>query len=99
MSSDADYAALLAHDISTSAFRAYTSTDIVGVEVGIFFMEQPRGGVKVSFRSHSVNVAQIAEQFGGGGHHAASGATVNASLDETRQRVLHAVHAALEPAD
>jgi len=33
-SRDADYAALLAHDISTAHFRAYTSTDIVGVEVG-----------------------------------------------------------------
>jgi len=33
-SRDADYAALLAHDISTANFRAYTSTDIVGVEVG-----------------------------------------------------------------
>lgn len=33
-SRDADYAGLLAHDISTAAFRAYTSTDIVGVEVG-----------------------------------------------------------------
>jgi len=33
-SRDADYAAQLAHDFSTAAFRAYTSTDIVGVEVG-----------------------------------------------------------------
>jgi glycerol-3-phosphate dehydrogenase (NAD(P)+) len=33
-SRDADYAAQLAHDFSTPAFRAYTSTDIVGVEVG-----------------------------------------------------------------
>ena len=33
-SRDADYAAQLAHDFSTPAFRAYTSTDIIGVEVG-----------------------------------------------------------------
>jgi len=33
-SRDPDYAAQLAHDLSTSVFRAYTSTDIVGVEVG-----------------------------------------------------------------
>ncbi len=31
---DADYAASLAHDISSENFRAYTSTDITGVEVG-----------------------------------------------------------------
>jgi glycerol-3-phosphate dehydrogenase (NAD(P)+) len=33
-SRDADYAEQLAHDFSTPTFRAYTSTDIVGVEVG-----------------------------------------------------------------
>ena len=33
-SRDADYAEQLAHDFSTAAFRAYTSTDIVGVETG-----------------------------------------------------------------
>lgn len=33
-SPDADYAEQLAHDFSTPSFRAYTSTDITGVEVG-----------------------------------------------------------------
>lgn len=33
-SSDADFAVALAHDLSSANFRAYTSTDIVGVEVG-----------------------------------------------------------------
>jgi glycerol-3-phosphate dehydrogenase (NAD(P)+) len=33
-SRDADYAAILARHISNANFRAYTSTDIVGVEVG-----------------------------------------------------------------
>jgi len=33
-SPDAAFAAALAHDLSSSNFRAYTSTDIVGVEVG-----------------------------------------------------------------
>jgi glycerol-3-phosphate dehydrogenase (NAD(P)+) len=33
-SSDRDYAETLAHDISSASFRAYTSTDITGVEVG-----------------------------------------------------------------
>ena len=31
---DEDYAERLAHDVSTANFRAYTSTDLVGVEVG-----------------------------------------------------------------
>lgn len=67
-----------------------------GVEVGLFFMEQPRGGVKVSFRSRAkVDVARLAEQFGGGGHRLAAGAVIEAALPEARARVLEAVRAAL----
>jgi phosphoesterase RecJ-like protein len=73
---------------------------IAGVEVGVFFMEQPRGGVKVSFRSRGrVNVARLAEQFGGGGHRQASGAVVHAPLAEARARVLVAIAEALERAE
>jgi phosphoesterase RecJ-like protein len=69
---------------------------IAGVEVGLLFMEQPAGGVKISFRSHDrVNVEAVAKQFGGGGHRLASGAIVAGSLDEVRTRVLQAVRAAL----
>jgi phosphoesterase RecJ-like protein len=71
---------------------------VAGVEVGLLFMEQPRGGVKVSFRSRSVDVARLAERFGGGGHRLASGATLHASLDEARARVLDAVRTTLSPA-
>jgi phosphoesterase RecJ-like protein len=70
---------------------------IKGVEVGLFFMEQPRGGVKVSFRARTrVDVARLAEQFGGGGHRLASGAIVQGTLEEARSRVLAAVHEALQ---
>lgn len=69
---------------------------LVGVEVGLFFMEQPEGGVKVSFRSRDrVNVSKIAETFGGGGHRLASGAILHTSLPEAQQRVLQAVSLAL----
>jgi bifunctional oligoribonuclease and PAP phosphatase NrnA len=67
-----------------------------GVEVGLLFMEQPRGGIKVSLRSRSVDVARLAERFGGGGHRLASGATLKMTLEEARQQVLDAVRAAVE---
>jgi bifunctional oligoribonuclease and PAP phosphatase NrnA len=67
-----------------------------GVEVGLLFMEQPRGGIKVSLRSRSVDVARLAERFGGGGHRLASGATLKMTLEEARQEVLDAVRAAVE---
>lgn len=71
---------------------------VAGVEVGLLFMEQPRGGVKVSFRSRGVDVARVAEHFGGGGHRLASGAIVELPLAEARDRVLEAVTAALNNA-
>jgi phosphoesterase RecJ-like protein len=90
-----DYEATGATPHDTENIVNYTRS-IDGVEVGVLFMEQPRGGVKVSFRSRAaVDVARIAAQFGGGGHRLASGATVEASLDEARARVLQAVSAAL----
>ena len=55
----------------------------------MLFMEQPAGGVKVSFRSRRrIDVARIAEQFGGGGHRLASGATLATTLMEAEARVL-----------
>jgi phosphoesterase RecJ-like protein len=72
---------------------------IKGVEVGLFFMEQPRGGIKVSFRARSrVDVARVAEQFGGGGHRLAAGATLTTTLEDARARVLEAVRHALASA-
>jgi phosphoesterase RecJ-like protein len=69
---------------------------IAGIEVALFFMEQPAGGVKVSFRSRGrLDVARLAERFGGGGHRLASGATLSTSLAEAQQRVFAAIREAL----
>jgi phosphoesterase RecJ-like protein len=71
---------------------------IAGIEVGIFLLEQPRGGVKISFRSREVvDVAKLAEHFGGGGHRLAAGAIVaDQPLEQVRARVLAAVQAAVD---
>jgi phosphoesterase RecJ-like protein len=91
-----DYAATGAVPQDTEDLINYTRS-LAGVEVGLLFMEQPRGGIKVSFRSRSrIDVAKIAEQFGGGGHRLASGAILEAPLEGARTRVLHAVHLALD---
>jgi phosphoesterase RecJ-like protein len=70
---------------------------VEGVEVGLVFIEQPGGGTKVSFRSRGTDVSAIAKQFGGGGHRLASGARTTKPLPETRDAVLAAVEAALNP--
>jgi phosphoesterase RecJ-like protein len=90
-----DYAATGATPPDSEDLVNFTLS-LAGVEVGIFFMEQPHGGVKVSFRSRSqVDVARLAEQFGGGGHRLASGAIVESSLEDARSRVLDAAQAVL----
>ena len=67
-----------------------------GVEVGMIFLEQLKGGVKVSFRSrHGLDVAALASRFGGGGHRAAAGAMLDEPIAESVKRVLEAVREAL----
>ena len=54
-----------------------------GVEVGILFIEQARGGVKASFRAATAWTARgWPAQFGGGGHREAAGATVLGPMSE-----------------
>ncbi len=86
-----DYDATGASPSDTEDAIGWTRS-VVGVEVGLFFAEQPAGGVKVSFRSRGhVDVAKFAEQFGGGGHRLASGVILQASLEEAKSRVLEAL--------
>ncbi|HEY1380230.1 MAG TPA: bifunctional oligoribonuclease/PAP phosphatase NrnA [Gemmataceae bacterium] len=70
--------------------------NLPGAEVRLFFVEQAGGAVKVSFRARRADVSKLAEQFGGGGHRLASGATVPGPLAEARERVLAAAAAAVE---
>jgi phosphoesterase RecJ-like protein len=93
-----DYQATGALPQDTEDLVNYTRS-VAGVQVGLFFMEQPRGGVKVSFRARAgIDVARVAEQFGGGGHRLASGAVLDVPLAEARARVLEAVRTALNTA-
>ncbi len=70
---------------------------IKGVEVSIMFREMDNNSYKISLRSkEKVNVAEIAESFGGGGHYNASGCVVKGTLDEVREKVLGAVEYAIK---
>jgi phosphoesterase RecJ-like protein len=69
---------------------------IGGTEVALIFVELRGGGVKVSFRSRSqVDCSRLAEQFSGGGHKAAAGATLHEPLATAMPRVLDAVRASM----
>ena len=69
---------------------------INGVEGAVIFVEQASGMIKASFRSRSyLNVAAIAEQFKGGGHKQAAGATLSGPLEQAQTQVLSAIREAL----
>ncbi len=62
---------------------------IQGIEVALFFREQPDGRYRVSLRSKGlVNVAAVAEAFGGGGHECASGCAIDGPLSVATERLL-----------
>ncbi|HEV8182693.1 MAG TPA: bifunctional oligoribonuclease/PAP phosphatase NrnA [Candidatus Angelobacter sp.] len=62
---------------------------IYGIEVAIFFREVAQERIRVSIRSKgAVNVAEIAQKFGGGGHECAGGFSTEGPVEESVNRVL-----------
>jgi phosphoesterase RecJ-like protein len=62
---------------------------IADVEIAVFFRELPDGRYRVSLRSKgNLNVSEIAEHFGGGGHACASGCSLDGPLSVAVARVM-----------
>jgi phosphoesterase RecJ-like protein len=67
-----------------------------GTQAAVIFVEQPKGGFKVSLRSRcQLDCAALAEQFGGGGHKKAAGLSIDEPLESAQIKVLGAVRAAM----
>jgi phosphoesterase RecJ-like protein len=104
-----DFGGRLMHSTATKADLAATgaeSTDtedvinrllgVTGVEVALLFLEIGPEETKVSLRSRSaIDVRKIAEQFGGGGHAAASGVRFRGSVETAVPAMVEAVRKAL----
>jgi phosphoesterase RecJ-like protein len=72
---------------------------IAGVEAAAFFREMEDGRFRVSLRSKGlIDVAKIAEQFGGGGHACASGCALEGPLSAASERILGQLRIGLESA-
>jgi phosphoesterase RecJ-like protein len=73
---------------------------VASVEVAAQLRPTPEGtAYKVSLRSKKlVDVAQVAEQFGGGGHARAAGCRLDGPLDQARDRLVAAIQEALNRA-
>jgi bifunctional oligoribonuclease and PAP phosphatase NrnA len=62
---------------------------VKGVKIAVAFKESVKGLIKVSFRSNDgIDVNSLANQFGGGGHPAASGCTLRGSMEEVKDVVI-----------
>jgi phosphoesterase RecJ-like protein len=86
-------------DREAAGYNANDDADLINIvssiddaDIAIMFVEQSPQKTKVSWRGLKphIDVSQIARQFGGGGHRAASGAEVAGSLHEVQQKILAA---------
>jgi phosphoesterase RecJ-like protein len=69
------------------------------VEAAAFFRELPNNTIRTSLRSKNrVNVARVAELFGGGGHANAAGFTLVASYEELSRTVIEQLRDAVKVA-
>lgn len=73
---------------------------IEGVQVAAFFEELEDATIRVSMRSKNkaVNVCEIAQSFGGGGHAMAAGIRMEGTMEHCRARVLAALSHAVDKA-
>ncbi len=72
---------------SAAVFNEIMSVN--NVEIGIYF-KISKDKVNISFRSSdSIDVAELAKSFGGGGHRAASGTTVAGKFEDIKDNVLN----------
>ncbi len=72
-----------------------TTLTVKGTQLAYILIELSDGKVKVSFRSRShVDASKLAAEFGGGGHKAAAGATLDGPFEAALERVVAAVDAA-----
>jgi phosphoesterase RecJ-like protein len=72
---------------------------IQGVQISVLLKEMESGRTKISLRSNQddIDVAQLLEtHFGGGGHRKAAGASVDATLSDTTERLLTLLEAQVQ---
>lgn len=100
------YTHVLKEDFETTGALPSDTEDAInltltinGTKAAVIFVEQLRGGFKLSFRSRcAMDSNEVAQRFGGGGHKAAAGAFQEGTLEQVQQRVLDVVRAEVSAA-
>lgn len=82
------YAQTGSNEQETEALAPLTR-QIEGVEIGITLREKPDGSCKASIRTfESVNAAQLAKCFGGGGHPQAAACRFECGIEQAKKRLI-----------
>ena len=69
---------------------------VEGVKVGVTMREKADGSFKISLRTtEGISASDICAQFGGGGHYAAAGCTIEGSVQQVKEKIVAAVGKAL----
>jgi len=97
------YAQLTPEDFSAARAESEDTEGIIDLlktasnsEVQVLFKAASHNCWRISLRSSLIDVAAIAQEFGGGGHIAAAGCTMTGSLPEVQTRMLKTVTSALD---
>jgi phosphoesterase RecJ-like protein len=70
---------------------------INGVEVAVLFRQTGANQYKVSLRSKGrIDLSNLAQSLGGGGHRNASGCVLDGTFEEVRRKVIETVEAAIK---
>ena len=101
------WSAVTQHEIEAAAAEIEDCEGVVsyiigvdGVRAGFFLRELPNGRFRASLRSKGqVDVAILAETFGGGGHRNASGCTLDGPLDQAVACLSYTLGAACDRAE
>ncbi len=96
------YAQLTPADFNTAQAKSEDTEGIIdllktvdGSEVQVLFKATRHNCWRISLRSSLIDVAAIAQEFGGGGHVAAAGCTMTGALPEVRARMLETIASTL----
>jgi len=96
------WTSLSLQDRQDAGYMARDDADLVNIlsaisemDIALIFVQQSQNHVKISWRvcglaSSDLDVSQVAQQFGGGGHRAAAGAEMDGSLEQVQETVLAA---------
>ncbi len=91
------WSTLTLEDRQRAGYAANDDADLINVisaidggKVGMIFVEQENGHVKISWRAleEGIDVSQVAKALGGGGHQAAAGADIQGTMESVVPHVL-----------